>query len=100
MFFKNERPIRDKRYLMWVATLPCCVCKRHGPSECHHLLRGTGQKGMGVKSGDNYCLPLCAECHRALHANGDETGFFQLHDIDPIEKADNLYKLNVAIRRK
>ena len=88
----SERgPWRSAAYLEWVRSLPCCIA---GISYCvvaHHLLRGTGEKCMGRKSGDNWAIPLCTEAHTALHDIGDETGFLKGHGIDGPALADALH---------
>ena len=79
------------------------MCKRDGV-ECgaqaipHHLLR-VGQHGMGYKSGDDKCVPLCALHHYELHFGkdfgGNEVSFFahygwQSEDVKILAK--ELYK--------
>lgn len=47
----------------------------------HHLLRAE-PRGMGLKAGDNWTVPLCGECHDKLHLNGDEVDFFEFYGWD------------------
>lgn len=47
----------------------------------HHLLR-TGEHGMGLKSSDQWLVPLASEIHDALHRSGDEDAFFADLGID------------------
>ena len=49
----------EKIYLMLVANLGCCICKR--PAEIHHLLT---KKAMGKKASHYDVIPLCADHHR------------------------------------
>lgn len=39
---------------------------------------------MGLKTGDQWAVPLCPTHHRELHQMGDETLWFSLQGIDPI----------------
>jgi len=61
--------IEDRKYLDWVKTLPCCSCDR--PADDPHHVHGRGFKGMGTKVPDYFTIPLCRNCHDALH-----------HDVD------------------
>ena len=77
---KAPKRIEDKAHLAFIATLTCCVCGL-SPVQVHHLLR-TGEHGMGRKSGDDKVLPVCPECHRKLHLDGNETRFLRMHGIN------------------
>ena len=90
--FKPPAPIRDKKHLAFVASLPCCIEGRTGNVVPHHLLRGTGEKCGGRKSGDNWTIPLGAETHMDLHAWGDETWYLGKSDIDGPALAKALYE--------
>ena len=62
---------RDKEYLEHIRSKPCIVCgvvsqKR----EVHHLNDITLGGGMAEKVPDYYTVPLCRECHQALHDQG------------------------------
>ncbi len=57
---------RNKKYLKWVKTLPCCIC--HTPADDSHHVIGIGHlSGMGMKAPDNYAMPLCRGCHTDMH---------------------------------
>jgi hypothetical protein len=73
--------IRDKEHLKFVADRPCFVCETSHDVQAHHLMR-TGERGIGLKSGDDKAIPLCFTHHTELHLNGDEVDFFELHGID------------------
>jgi len=70
--------IKDKPYLAYVATLACMVCRApSGPP--HHLLKPeTGAtRGTSRKTDDHNAIPLCHDCHAALHDRyGNEDEFF------------------------
>jgi len=67
---KQER-IQDKKWLAFAVNMNCVVCGRSNTS-MHHLREGS-QCGMGLKSPDNFCLPLCENtinhigCHTKIH---------------------------------
>lgn len=70
---KRVKKGHHSAHLAFVRSLPCALCFRAGQSEPHHLLRvPNGKKGMGIKNGDEWSIPLCAVHHRALHLDGDE----------------------------
>lgn len=54
---------KDKAYLRRVSELPCCLCEQDPADVAHHPLGG----GMGLKAPDHTAIPLCHECHNALH---------------------------------
>ena len=53
--------IRSEAHRRFIASLPCCVCGADDV-QAAHIRTGNGA-GMGLKSGDNYCVPLCIRCH-------------------------------------
>ena len=55
--------MRDSKRLKQIRTLRCCSCWRV-PSQAAHSNFSEHGKGMGIKAGDEYTIPLCAECHR------------------------------------
>ena len=65
----------DPAHLAHLRTLPCCFCGGEGtdwnPIEPHHTSNltfygeSTG-KGMGIKSRDEFAMPLHRTCHRHL----------------------------------
>lgn len=48
----------SKKYRMVITELPCARCGREGRSQAAHMNYG---KGMGLKSSDATCFPLCAD---------------------------------------
>lgn len=46
--------------------LACCRCHAPPPSQACHANWGEFGKGLGIKAGDEYTLPLCHTCHRWL----------------------------------
>lgn len=56
---KPEPAVRSEAYRRLVAALPCKACGRLGCQAAHP---NTG-KGMGMKTDDRLCFPLCPDCH-------------------------------------
>lgn len=57
----KANPLRCEAYRRAVASLPCKVCGIEGHSQAAHANQG---KGLGIKSDDRTCFPLCHECHQ------------------------------------
>jgi len=57
----------------WLRKLPCAACQRPATemalNESAHVDHG-GDKGMGTKASDRFCIPLCPECHERQHSEG------------------------------
>ena len=71
-----EKPIRDKWYRRFIASLPCLVCgTRRNVDPCH-----TGSHGIGTKSSDLNCIPLCRKHHDEF--DEDPKLFAILHGLD------------------
>lgn len=58
---EKDNPLRSEAYRRAVASLPCKVCGIEGRSQAAHANQG---KGLGIKSDDRTCFPLCHECHQ------------------------------------
>ena len=68
-------PVRDRKYLSWIRTLPCAACGSTHQVEAAH----TGSDGgMRQKASDTSCVPLCHNCHQAhpvsYHRNREAMG--------------------------
>ena len=77
--FPKQDRIRRERYLKTLRGSPCLVCSRG--AEAHHL-QHVGERGVGMRSGDNWAVPLCHDCHMDLHRFGDERTWWDLVWID------------------
>jgi hypothetical protein len=75
--------------MRWIKTLPCAVCGRMGAEAAH-----TGPRGLGQKSPDESCIPLCAEHHRtgrdAIHVLGPR----RFEDVHGFVVVDLVKRLN------
>ena len=75
------KPSRDSRYLQWIRTLPCSVCRTTRNIEAAH----TGPHGLGQKAPDSTAIPLCITHHRAADDSYHKLGprkFAQIHNLD------------------
>ena len=59
----------------------CCIC-RNPVADAHHLRIVGHKRGISVKNGDDYTIPLCRRHHDELHAMGDEKLFLDLHGVN------------------
>jgi hypothetical protein len=74
--YKAEKPVRDPLYKRWIKRFACVACSRtRNVDPCH-----TGDHGLGTKSSDLSCLPLCRKCHAAFDA--DPRGFAAERNLD------------------
>jgi hypothetical protein len=74
----KEKKIRSKAHRRFIASLPCVICSRADTQAAH--IRAGNNAGIGLKSGDDCCVPLCIECHRKQHELGSEAIFWLMHD--------------------
>lgn len=61
------KPIRNKAYVKWISSQPCCITDAPPPSDPHHS-KLPGNAGMGTKVGDDRCLPLARWLHMEVEA--------------------------------
>lgn len=65
---QKDKPYRDKKYRVWVQSLPCVITDREGSEVVPHHAISCGLGGStGGKIGDNYCFPLIQVLHKELH---------------------------------
>ncbi len=88
---------RSKKHRQLVASHGCCIpgCSRQ-PVDAHHLRIG---HGMGMKAGDEWCVPLCRFHHthggnECVHHVGSkhELEWFADRGIDAIALAKSFYE--------
>ena len=91
-WFKQSR-VKDPAYLKYMGNLPCLVSGTTNATVGHHLLK-TGLRGVGLKSPDNFLIPLAVGVHNQLHASGNEDKWFAGWGItNQIAIANRLYEL-------
>ena len=57
----------NKKYLQWVASLPCIFCATLQGVQAHHLRVMVLGTGVGRKTPDIFTLPVCYKCHEDCH---------------------------------
>ncbi len=64
----------NKKYLDWVATLPCSHCGVEDETiVAHHLKHryAPWSGGIAYKASDWLTMPLCYSCHDKAHTGGE-----------------------------
>lgn len=87
--------MKSSSHLAFIRSLPCLACGDNTSTEAAHVRMSdyTVAKynpGMGQKPEDCFTVPLCSQCHRNQHFEG-EVIFWSLRNIDPVKKALALY---------
>lgn len=79
----NRRPGMSEPHLILIRQLPCCVTGKQPAGEAHHL-KGTGERGMGLRSTDRWTVPLSHDAHLDLERQGsrNEVAWFKRNGID------------------
>lgn len=77
MGLRESSVVRCPGHLKWVRGFPCVCSYGNGFAECttrmeaHHLQSFRAiEGGMGMKVGDDKCVPLCSFHHQAIHQLG------------------------------
>lgn len=98
----NRGRVRDNLYLAYLRRQPCCAgplmedpCDgRTDPAHIRFSDHKVGRQnpGVGRKSDDRWCLPLCRKHHEAQHAYGNERKWWEVVvRADPSELAARHY---------
>ncbi len=86
----NPKPnARELRHHIRLCNLPCIACGGAGGVFHHLLSEATGKRW---KRDHEYGLPMCNDCHCALHGHGDERAWCQVQGFDPSIEA-GVYRL-------
>ncbi len=99
MNFKTLK-MRSNKHLAYIRTLPCIIHNKgehcNGlPVVAHHLTHVNDKGGMGLKTGDNYTIPICWLHHQTLHSMG-ESKFWKRWGIEAEKEANILWEINNA----
>lgn len=62
----KQPKVRSEKHRRFIAILPCIVCRVRDRTQAAHIRTGNNA-GVGLKSGDDCCVPLCVECHHEQH---------------------------------
>jgi len=66
----KQKTYRNRAYLDWVKTLPCCHCLL--PADDPHHIKTKGVGGEALSAPDFTAMPLCREHHNMVHAAPDD----------------------------
>jgi hypothetical protein len=80
--YGKQEPVKDEGYKRFIRKLPCAVCCGTRRIEAAHF----GPRGLGQKSNDRNCLPLCYRCHQTSPISYHQLGpmkFALAHHLDP-----------------
>ena len=93
MLIPKQNRERKKAHREWIASLPCCVSKLQGHTQAAHVSKG--RFSMGLKSGDNNCLPLSVWEHEMQHRLGERLYWEQYGGIEKAKTLANaLYEIS------
>jgi hypothetical protein len=95
-FFRGERynrvPTENERaHIERVMALPCCGCGIEPAGVAHHVLQPTPSKRW--RRDHRIVIPLCNDCHVALHHAGSEGAWRT--DVDCVRIAE--YELLISV---
>lgn len=85
----KAKPFRSEKYRRWIASLPCIVCGSHNVQAAH--IRSNTGGGMGYKPSDEWCVPLCVDCHSDQHRVGERKFWSEIDKVKDL--ASKLYQL-------
>jgi hypothetical protein len=92
--YSRSKPTRDPLYLRFVKSLPCVAClTRWNVDPCH-----TGPHGIGQKSCNLSCIPLCRKHHQQFDA--DPRGFTDKHRLNVPALIARFNEVYLRIERK
>lgn len=87
----KEPRIRSPKHRRWIASLPCLITGAIDVQSCHV---SKGRYSLGLKIGDNFCLPLSVEEHRKQHALGEVKYWAQYGGVEKAQRLANaLYEV-------
>lgn len=57
---------RSQKHLNLIRSMPCCSCQYQPRSQAAHSNSGKHGKGLGIKSSDEFTIPMCIYCHASF----------------------------------
>ena len=82
---------RMPKYLEYIRTLPCVVCKTTYDIQAAHV-RYIAPSGTGIKPPDSSTVSLCQPCHADQHSRGEEA-WWKSKGLDPKEITEGLWDI-------
>ena len=96
---QQRREGNSEKHKAMIRQLVCCIpgCRAFAPNDPHHLKSGEarGQRGIGMKATDRFCVPLCRRHHDQLEnlPSSREIEWFQDMGLDDVHAlADALWR--------
>lgn len=82
----KSKPIRSPKHLKFIKGHNCMITREgqecNGtPVDPHHLMK-IGNRGLGRKENDSWCVPLCRTHHCQVTRYGDERKFWALYGYE------------------
>ena len=93
MLIPKNKPLRDKKHLKFLTTLPCVVTGIIGECDAAHIRHGF--LAMGIKPSDSRCVPLHHTEHRKQHATS-ETIYWGAKRLDAAKWLSGLLYTNTG----
>ena len=75
----EPKRIRSRKHLRWIASQPCLICGLM-PCQAHHV-KHLQLRARGLKSSDEFAVPLCVGHHASVEAAGREPDWWMGHGI-------------------
>ena len=72
------------------------ICGRE--SEAHHIMYAE-PRGVALKVGDNWVVPICHTHHMEIHHDGNEKRWWIFQGVDPIEWAKKIGESTMKLDR-
>ena len=82
---------RMPKYLEYIRTLPCVVCKTTYDIQAAHV-RYIAPSGIGITPPDSATVSLCQPCHAEQHSRGEEV-WWKSKGLDPKEITEGLWDI-------
>lgn len=95
----RSKPFRSGSYLNKVRGESCLRCDSPPPSQAHHL-RHAEPRGVSRKTSDLWAVPLCWACHGSCHTRGNESEWWAMEGIDPIDWAIKFQEENLRVKKE
>ena len=97
---KPWRP-RSREHMAYVASFPCLIRGCPEIANVHHLTHAQ-PKARGLKSGDNWTVPLCERHHQGqggVHDAGREGAWWAARGIDALAVAAQLWNESPDVKK-
>ena len=75
----EPKRVRSPKHLRWIADQPCLVCAFQ-PCQAHHV-KHLQLRARGLKSSDEFAVPLCVAHHASVESSGREVDWWAKQGI-------------------